>query len=85
MTGIPQCTLPMYVVVYILFGLATCLEEFNLGILIGITFTIKCSAFIRCLLSKVTYNKYICQKKEKQYILVGIVMMFIEPSATAKH
>ena len=34
-------------------------------------------------LSKVTYNfKCICQKKEKQqYISVGTVRMFIEPSA----
>ena len=28
-------------------------------------------------LSKVTYNKYICQKKEKQYIAVSTVTMFI--------
>ena len=27
------------------------------------------------------YNKYIGQKIEKQYITVGTVMMFIEPSA----
>ena len=27
------------------------------------------------------YNKYICQKKEKQYISVGTVRMFKEPSA----
>ena len=34
------------------------------------------------LLSKVTYNKYICQKKEEeQFIAVGTVRMFIEPSA----
>ncbi|CAL8365855.1 unnamed protein product [Arctogadus glacialis] len=33
-------------------------------------------------LSKATYNKSICQKKEKQqYISVGTVRMFIEPSA----
>ena len=32
------------------------------------------------LLSKVTYNKYICQKKEKQYIAVGTLRMFIETS-----
>ena len=31
--------------------------------------------------SKATYNKYICQKIEKQYIAVGTVRMFIEPSA----
>ena len=31
------------------------------------------------LLSKVTYSKYICEKKEKQqYISVGTVRMFIE-------
>ena len=30
------------------------------------------------LLSKATNNKYICQKKEKQYISVGTVKMFIE-------
>ena len=29
------------------------------------------------LLSKATYNKYVCQKK--QYIAVGTVRMFIEP------
>ena len=28
-----------------------------------------------------TYNKYIFQKKEKQYISVGTIRMFIEPSA----
>ena len=34
------------------------------------------------LLSKATYNKYICQKKQKlQYIAVGTVRMFIEPIA----
>ena len=34
------------------------------------------------LLSKATYDKYIFQKKEKQqYIAVGTVRMFIEPSA----
>ena len=34
------------------------------------------------LLSKATYYKYICQKKEKQqYIAVSTVRMFIEPSA----
>ena len=34
------------------------------------------------LLSKASYNKYICQKKEKlQYISVGTERMFIEPSA----
>ena len=34
------------------------------------------------LLSKATYKKYICQKKEnQQYIAVGTVKMFIEPSA----
>ena len=32
-------------------------------------------------LSKVTYNKCICHKKEKQqYVAVGRVRMFIEPS-----
>ena len=32
-------------------------------------------------LSKTNYNKYICQEKEKQqYISVGAVRMFIEPS-----
>ena len=35
-------------------------------------------------LSKATYNKYICQKKDKhnniQYISVGTVRMLIEPS-----
>ena len=36
------------------------------------------------LLSKATYNKNICQKKEKQqYIAVGTVILFIE--ASAKH
>ena len=34
------------------------------------------------LLSKATYNQYICQKKGKQqYISVGTVRMFIEQSA----
>ena len=34
------------------------------------------------LLSKATYSKYICRKKEKQeYVSVGTVRMFIEPSA----
>ena len=33
------------------------------------------------LLVKATYNKYICQKKEKQYIAFGTVKIFIEPSA----
>ena len=34
------------------------------------------------LLSKATSNKCICQKKEKQqYIVVGTVRKFIEPSA----
>ena len=33
------------------------------------------------LLSKATYNKYICNKKVKQYITVGTVRMFTEPSA----
>ena len=33
------------------------------------------------LLSKATYNKYICPKEEKQYISVGTVKMFTEPSA----
>ena len=33
------------------------------------------------LLSKATYNKYICHKKVKQYIAVGTIRMFIEPSA----
>ena len=32
-------------------------------------------------LSKATYNKYICHKKVKQYIAVGTIRMFIEPSA----
>ena len=33
------------------------------------------------LLSKASYNKYICQKKQKQqYITVGTVRMFLEPS-----
>ena len=37
---------------------------------------------IKTLLSKATYNNYICEKKEKQqYISVGTVRMFIEPSA----
>ena len=31
--------------------------------------------------SKVTYNKHVCQKKVKQYIAVGTVRMFMEPSA----
>ena len=31
-------------------------------------------------LSKATYNKHICQKKDKQYIAVCTVRMFIEPS-----
>ena len=30
---------------------------------------------------KATYNKYICQIKEKQYIPVGTVKIFIETSA----
>ena len=33
------------------------------------------------LLSRVTNNKNIYQKKLKQYIAVGTVRMFIEPSA----
>ena len=33
------------------------------------------------LLSKATYNKCIYQKKEKQYIAVSKVTMYIEPSA----
>ena len=34
------------------------------------------------LLSKATHNMYICQNKEQQqYITVGTVRMFIEPSA----
>ena len=33
------------------------------------------------LLSKATYNKYICHKKGKKDITVGTVRMFIEPSA----
>ena len=33
------------------------------------------------LVSEVAYNNYICQKKEQQYIAVGTVRMFIEPSA----
>ena len=38
------------------------------------------------LLSKETYNKYICQKKEKQqYIAVGKVNVFVEPSAKHLH
>ena len=32
------------------------------------------------LLSKATYNKYICLKKVKQYIALGTIRMFIEPS-----
>ena len=37
------------------------------------------------LLSKATYDKYIFQKKEKQqYIAVGTVRLFIEPSAKHK-
>ena len=36
-------------------------------------------------LSKATHNKYICQKKVKQYISVGTVRMFIEPSAKHLH
>ena len=32
-------------------------------------------------LPKTTYNKCICQKKLKQYITVGKVMIFVEPSA----
>ena len=38
------------------------------------------------LLSKATYNKYICQKKEKQqYIAVGTVRMFMEVPSTNNH
>ena len=33
------------------------------------------------LLSKATYKKNICQKKEKLFIGVGTVRMFKEPSA----
>ena len=37
------------------------------------------------LLSKATYNQYICQKKGKQqYISVGTVRMFIEQSANCQ-
>ena len=32
-------------------------------------------------LSKATYNKYVCQKKENNNISVGTVRMFIEPRA----
>ena len=31
------------------------------------------------LLYKATYNKYVCQKKEKKYIAVGTVRIFKEP------
>ena len=37
--------------------------------------------YIKRLLSTVSYNKYICQKKEKQYISVSTVRVFVEPSA----
>ena len=37
------------------------------------------------LLSEATYNKYICQKKVKQYIAVSTVRMIIEPSAKHQH
>ena len=30
------------------------------------------------LLSKVTYKKYICQRKEEQYIAVGAVKKFVQ-------
>ena len=33
------------------------------------------------LLSKATYNKYICGKIEKQYVAVSTVRTFIEPGA----
>ena len=33
------------------------------------------------LLSKETYNKHICHKKVKQYMAVGTIRMFMEPSA----
>uniref|UniRef100_A0A8C4ZY80 Ezrin b n=1 Tax=Gadus morhua TaxID=8049 RepID=A0A8C4ZY80_GADMO len=36
------------------------------------------------LLSKATYNEYICRKTVKQYIAVGTIRMFIEPSATPR-
>ena len=36
----------------------------------------------QALISKATYNKYICLKKGKQqYLAVGTVRLFIEPSA----
>ena len=35
----------------------------------------------RTLLPKDTHNKYVCQKKERQYISVGSVRMWIEPRA----
>ena len=35
--------------------------------------------------SKALYNKYIGQKKEKQYIAVGTVRMFIETSTSLTH
>ena len=46
------------------------------------TFTFYIYCVYQTLLYKATYNKDICQKKEKQqYITVGTVRMFIEPSA----
>ena len=42
---------------------------------------ISISGIYQMLLSKATYNKHICQKKEKQYAAVGTVRRFIEPCA----
>ena len=36
--------------------------------------------------SKATYNKYVCPKKEKQYVAVGTVRTFMnEPPSTNNH
>ena len=58
------------------------------SLLFSVLVLLKCAhsftfmAFSRGFLSKATYNKFVCQKKEKpQYISVGTVRMSIEPSA----
>jgi hypothetical protein len=57
-----------------------CDEDLTFRRVLHSTFTFR--AFSRRFLPKVTYNKYICQKTEKQQnISVGTVRMFIEPSA----
>ena len=73
--------------------LAHLISEANTGLIKTLSIVLQCNfkwngrgrgefiiIIIIMLLSEVTYNKYICQKKEKQYIAVDTVRMFIEPS-----